>query len=53
MSLSDHPSDELLKLRMAKKASPTGKAFFHRIFFISLWHGSKNGAASRPNSHHV
>lgn len=52
MSLSDHSSDELLKLRMTKRP-PHGKGLFDRIFFISLWHGSENGAASRPNSHHV
>ncbi|MDQ0047114.1 hypothetical protein J2T18_001397 [Paenibacillus polymyxa] len=37
MSLSDLPSDELLKLRMAKKASPTGKAFLSsNLLYIAL-----------------
>ncbi|MCP3795831.1 hypothetical protein [Paenibacillus sp. CH40] len=54
MSLTDHPNEEAaLKLRMAKKASPRERPFWYRIFFISLWHGSKNGATSRPSTHHV
>lgn len=47
MSLFDLPNEEALKLHMEKKAFPTGKAFWFHIFFILLWHGSKNGAASR------
>lgn len=54
MSLSDHPNEEAaLKLRMAKRPPPRERPFWYRIFFISLWHGSKNGAASRPSTHHV
>lgn len=37
MSLSDHPNEETLKLRMAKKASPTGKAFLvSNLLYIAL-----------------
>ncbi|URJ40589.3 hypothetical protein MF627_000075 [Paenibacillus polymyxa] len=37
MSLSDHPNEEALKLRMAKKASPTGKTFLvSNLLYIAL-----------------